>query len=301
MLAATCGSTAALTFPLYASPKLDGVRGVITGGSLRSRSLKRFPNPFVHARFSSSLLEGLDGELILGSPTAKDVYRVTNGACARGTGEPDVKFFVFDDFSKPERSFEDRLMDVVEHDHCVLVMHERIIDEVRLLEYEAKCLDLGYEGLILRSPDGLYKFGRSTLREGGMIKLKRFADDEAEVVGVYEEMHNENMAQTNELGRTFRSSDAAGLVGKGVVGGFLLRTKANVLFKCGTGITDADGVAFWKLRRKGPPNHVKLETETLAFWPLKKKAIAKYKHFPVGAKDKPRHPVYLGLRMKEDT
>ena len=28
--------------------------------------------------------------------------------------------------------------------------------------------------------------------------------------------------------------------------------------------------------------------------------IVKYKHFPVGEKDKPRFPVFIGFRAKED-
>jgi DNA ligase-1 len=137
------------------------------------------------------------------------------------------------------------------------------------------------EGVILRDPAGLYKFGRSG-KTGPLLKVKRFIDFEAEVVGVYEEMHNANEAKTNELGRTERSTAKAGLVGKGTLGGLVLRAlngpAEGVEFRCGTGF-DADArKVLWKHRER-------LTGKT-----------AKIKSFPIGVKDKPRHPVWLGWR-----
>lgn len=116
-----------------------------------------------------------------------------------------------------------------------------------------------------------------------MLKLKRFADHEAEILEVIEEMENTNEKKTNELGRGKRSAHQAGMVPKGVAGA--LRVKdctSGVEFMVGTGLTDADGVAFWAQR-----NSVRGK-------------ILKYKSFPVGMKDKPRFPVYLGMREAWD-
>jgi hypothetical protein len=71
---------------------------------------------------------------------------------------------------------------------------------------------------MLRDPNGPYKFGRSTRKEGYLLKLKRFCDSEAEVIGVVELMHNGNEAKTNALGRTERSTRKAGKTGMGVLG-----------------------------------------------------------------------------------
>ena len=48
------------------------------------------------------------------------------------------------------------------------------------------------------------------MREGYLLKVKRFVDGEALVIGVTEPMHNANEAKTNELGRTARSHKKAG-------------------------------------------------------------------------------------------
>jgi len=283
MLAATLENLRDLKYPVWASPKLDGVRAVVIDGQLRSRSLKPFPNPHVNKLFGRKELSGLDGELIVGSPTDKDVFRNTSGALQRDDGTPDVKFYVFDRFDSVG-SFVTRWANGLARDtgagqaDVVYLGQYLIEDEATLLAYEDQSLISGYEGLILRSPAGLYKFGRSTLREQGMLKLKRFVDSEAEVIGVEEEMHNGNVAKKNELGRTERSSAKAGLVGTGRMGALLVRDLVSgVEFSIGTGFNDKDRGEEWK---EGD--------------------IVKYKSFPVGVKNKPRFPVFLGRRMKED-
>lgn len=282
MLATQC-ELDQLRYPLYASPKLDGVRGVVIDGVLHSRSLKLFPNQHVHQLFSKPEYSGLDGELILGSPCAKDVFRVTSGACQRHEGTPDIRLYVFDKWDMPG-GFSERFCNYLRQDASVVVLDQRLIgNEADLLAYETQCLAAGYEGLILRSPDGPYKFGRSTLREGWMLKLKRFTDSEAEILEVIEELENTNEKKTNELGRGKRSSHQAGMVPKGTAGALRVRDLiSSVEFVVGTGLTNADGIFFWENQKK-----------------LLGKVI-KYKSFLVGVKDAPRFPVYLGMREAWD-
>lgn len=291
MLAATLEDASKIKFPVLVSPKLDGIRGVVVDGKLRSRSLKPIPNPHVSGLFSSDAFSGLDGELILGSPTAPDVYRVTNAACAAHDGTPDVWFHVFDNYTlslpfemRYERTYEN--LANMEFKNVRVLNHTKVEDVDALLEYEQKCLDSGYEGVIIRSMDGAYKFGRSTVREGGMLKLKRFVDGEAYVVDIEEEMENKNEAKRNALGRTERSTAKSGLVGKGRAGTLVVvDSKTGVQFRIGSGLTDEDGEFFWKHRKSIVKSG---------------KHMVKYKSFPVGVKDLPRHPVYLGGREEWD-
>src|SRR5690606_8348078 len=116
-----------------------------------------------------------------------------------------------DRFANPREPFWTRRAEVVDAVRAlgrldVLVVPHRLINnEAELLDYERVTVDAGFEGLILRDPNGPYKYGRSTAREGWMLKLKRFKDSEAEVIGVEEEMHNGNEAKVNALGLTERS------------------------------------------------------------------------------------------------
>ena len=69
-----------------------------------------------------------------------------------------------------------------------------------LEKYEVDCLEIGYEGVILRDPNAKYKHGRSTVKEGGLIKVKRFSDSEARILAMEEQMKNNNEKKVNELG-----------------------------------------------------------------------------------------------------
>lgn len=281
-----------LRFPLIASPKLDGVRAIIKGGVVLSRSLKPIPNPHVQALFGRPELEGLDGELIVGSPTAKDVYRVTNGAVMRHYGEPDVEFYVFDRVEYGH-TYEDRHAELYMrleergwYPHVIYHDWQTVEDLEELLEFENSVLDDGYEGVILRCPYAGYKHGRSTVRQQGMLKLKRFQDSEARVIAVEELMHNANEAKTNALGRTERSSHKANQVPMGTMGALLVEDiHTGVRFHIGTGFSAEERAWFWEHRHT-------LERG--------KRTLVKYKFFPVGVKDLPRHPSYLGLRDQMD-
>jgi DNA ligase-1 len=268
-----------LRFPCYATPKLDGVRALIFPDGVYSRSMKRIPNKHVQLAFSTNPnFVGLDGELIVGEPTDKDVYRKTNSVVASIDDDTRVQFYVFDRYNRDGVRYEDRVPQVPTHPWMVAVFSDLCTSMEDVVHREEHYLSAGFEGLILRSPEGLYKNGRSTIKEQGMLKLKRFVDSEAEVIGVEEEMHNANEAKVNELGHTARSSHKANLVGKGTMGALVVRdVRTGVEFKIGTGFTAADRAKEWLLG-----------------------TIVKYKSFPVGVKDKPRHPVFLGIREDFD-
>lgn len=275
-------------WPMYASVKLDGIRAVVRDGKLLSRSLKLIPNTEISAALSKRVFEGLDGELIVGDPASPTCYRDTVSGVMAVDGEPDWKFYVFDDHTHASATFRfrlDRLTDAVDGlgQRLALLPQVLVHDIEALNEFEAKALEAGHEGVILRHPDSPYKFGRSTAREGYLLKVKRFVDGEAVVLDVIEEMHNGNVAETNELGRTKRSSHQENKVGKGRMGALLVRDLVtDVEFQIGTGFDDKEKDYWW---RRNAAAHG---------------TIVKYKSFPIGVKDKPRHPVYLGTRDPRD-
>lgn len=300
----------ALRFPLYASPKLDGVRGVVIDGAMRSRSLKRFPNAIADRLFSRPELDGLDGELIVGDPTAKDAFRKTSGALGRLVGDPKAVFFVFDRTGAGtyEARYQAAAAQVASlppefRGLVVMLPHVACASLQQLQAVEEIVLDQGYEGLILRSPDGPYKHGRSTAAEGWMLKLKRFVDAEAEFLGLVEQMHNGNVAMRNEVGRSQRSASLEGLVPAGTMGAVVLRDLETGVVFTATGGTMKERDAWWATRSGEcvPLRDLVADAPT---WQLmhksRKRCIVKYKHFPKGAKDKPRFPIIIGERMTID-
>jgi DNA ligase 1 len=279
---------AKLRFPLLASPKLDGVRAIVRDGIVYSRSNKPIPNKWVQERFRR--LEHHDGELIFGEPTADDCYRRTVSAVMShdNTDGADVRFYVFDHVGHPHLQYEERAEKIDTSGRgapsgAVLLFQSLVHNLEELLEHERDAVDAGYEGLILRDPNAPYKMGRSTAKEGYLLKVKRFVDAEAVVIGFEERMHNGNEATVSELGRTKRSSHAAGKSGRGDLGALVARSSEGVEFNIGTGFSDAERAAVWENR-----DHYLGQ-------------LAKYKFFPVGVKEAPRHPVFLGWRDRSDT
>ena len=135
---------------------------------------------------------------------------------------------------------------------------------------------------MIRDPNGKYKHGRSTTKEGGLLKIKRFEDDEAVVIGVEELMTNLNEQELDNLGHKVRSSKKEGLVPAGKLGALIVKHKTFGEFKIGSGFTEDARVKLWR------------ERDEL------KGRLAKFKYQPSGVKDKPRFPVFLGFRNKID-
>lgn len=274
-----------LEYPVYASRKLDGVRAIIYNDTVYSRNGKPIPNKHVQALFGR--LNGSDGELIVGDPTAKDVFQKTTSGVMSVEGEPDVFLYEFDIYnynSDYETRWDSELCYIymVEPKNVIAVEQELINNEQELLAFEQKVLAEGYEGVILRKPDAKYKHGRSTVKEGALLKLKRFSDAEAEIIGAECLYTNTNEAVTNALGYTERSTKKEGKVALDTLGAFIVKNKEGVEFSIGSGFNDEQRKEYWKDRYK-----------------LIGKTV-KYKYFEVGIKDKPRFPIFLGFRAEGD-
>jgi DNA ligase-1 len=279
-----------IVYPILASPKLDGVRAIVIGGRLLSRSLKMIPNAWCQDMFSQ-LPEGTDGELIFGDPVHPDAYRNTVSAVMSEDGEPTkVTFHIFDNYLV-EGGFLTRWTTLKPGKNVEVVPHTFIHSREELDAYESRHVELGHEGVMVRKVDGRYKQGRATTNEALLLKVKRFADAEAVVIGTYAWETNNNTATMNALGRTERSTHKAGKTALDILGGLHVRgleaPYLNVEFSIGTGFSGADDAGgerakLWKQRSKLVGQ------------------IAKFKYFPLGSLDRPRFPVFLGWRNKID-
>lgn len=277
-----------LRFPLIATPKFDGIRCLtFEGGTPKSRNLKPIQNNHIRETLTILGIEGLDGELMV--PGAKD-FGTVSSAVMGSKGTPDFEYWVFD-LWMAEGTYVQRLQRLAETCQMLpsfikFVRPRMCSSAAELLEFETECLEDGFEGVITRAPESKYKFGRSTKNEQGMLKLKRFEDSEAVVLDMIEEQANMNVATTNALGHTERSTHKDNKVGKGRLGKFVVRDlTTGVEFEIGTGFTAAQRQDFWD-RGMGELGG----------------KIVKYKFQPAGAKDggKPRFPVFLGFRDKAD-
>ena len=300
-------STDQVKGPVYGSPKIDGFRCIGSGGMALSSALKPIPNLFVqeyfaeHARF----LDGLDGEITVGPVTDPKVFDNTSGPLKRKHGEPDFTLNVFDTVNKEYGfSVRDReTMDTIFSFNCyckkkgiknrlVKVPQYLLVDTLEINNAVNVFLGQGYEGAMLRSLDGPYKFGRSTLKEGYLLRVKPFIDDEAVILGLNEAQENNNEKAVNERGLSQRSSHKAGKVGKGTLGGFRVRVITGH-FK-GTETTIATGnltkeerQEIWDAQQSGKIDYTD--------------QIMTFKHMEHSAGyEKPRHATFLRFRPDFD-
>lgn len=286
MLAETLKNFDDLKYPVIASPKLDGIRAFIKDGKLVSRTGKPIKNTYVRNLLEGVLgqYEGIDGELMVPG-TFQDV---SHGIMSE-EGFPDFYYNIFDWAS--DRPYEQR---VSEYENlCISLRHSKIkaIDtrlitsKEALLAYEEKVLSEGYEGVMVRAPRGPYKQGRSTLKEQYLLKIKRFKDSEAVILGFVEGQTNTNLAKKNEVGHTKRSTCKEGMLASGTLGAFTVQdvnTKLEFEIGTGVGLTQELRQAIWNDQKSYLNKTVK------------------YKFFEIGTKDLPRFPSFQGFRDPED-
>lgn len=273
---------------MYMSEKLDGIRCIIFGGVAYSRSLKRIPNLSIQAyvQHHAEAMEGMDGELIVGDKNAPDVFNQSTSGVMRIEGEPDFTFWVFDRFH-PTATWLERYARLVNHsilpNRVALLVHHPVEDMFNIDEFERDMLAQGAEGIMLRDVDAKYKCGRSGTKNPELQKVKRFVDNEFEIIGWEPKYTNTNAATTNELGRTARSTAKDGMVALDTMGSLILRTSKGDTFSCGSGMTDTIREDLWERR------------ETLMG------QLAKVKYFDVGnGYNVPRFPVFIAIRHKDD-
>ncbi|MCK9569054.1 ATP-dependent DNA ligase [Candidatus Pacearchaeota archaeon] len=287
MLATQCSHKDQIKYPVLATPKLDGIRCLILDGRAVSRNLKPIPNPFIRQTLERDFPDGCDGELIVPGAGFSDTTSVVMKA--KSDSPVNFEYWVFDwvhdNLQESYRRRMERLCAM--HPpiaHMVKVLPVVIEDQEALDRFEELCLHQGYEGVMIRTPDSPYKCGRSTEREGWLLKIKRFEDSEARIVGFEEKKHNANEATTSLTGHTERSSCKAGMIPANTLGAIVVCDihKPEWVFSIGSGFDDALRAKIWA----NPANYLN--------------QIVKYRYQPHGTKDLPRFPIFLGFRDEGD-
>lgn len=262
-----------IQYPVLASFKLDGVRCLMDNGKAMSRNGKLLPNKFLQSELRR--LHGFDGEIMLRQPAAFDAVQ---SAVMSESGEPDFVYNIFDCWIAPQ-GYRDRLARMEEfaemYDNSRIVKLEQklIYGPLELWEYYHRAVAQGYEGLIVRSLDGPYKQGRSTMKEGYMLKMKPVNDAEAIVVGFMELEHNLDTS----------SKMQCNMIGGNTLGALVVKFTKDpaILFKIGSGFDQAQRHEIWN-------NQAKYLNQVVTF---KYQELTQY--------GVPRFPVFKAFRLAE--
>ena len=272
-----------LKYPLFASPKIDGYRCLIhpTLGPV-ARSLKPIPNNPLR-KMLSRLPHGLDGELAVAGDPAQ--FHLTMSRVRRRDDPPfEMVYYVFDNFLIPTYGYLDRTRDIQARLGLSSVglpvrtiEQHYIVSADELQEYLDLCMQQGFEGVMVRDPNGVYKFGRSTVREGIMLKVKPLDFDTGVVIRTEQLQRNHNVQVHNELGYASRPTNADGKVGDELVGKLVLNSERWGEVKVGSGLTDQLRTLWWNR-----PDQIIGKT-------------VKFQFQGIGSIDKPRCPVFKGV------
>lgn len=278
-----------LRFPLIASAKIDGIR-IVCHPELGpvTRSLKPVRNNYVRTLLSNPLFKGLDGEVVVGPMAARNVFQRTTTGVMTQDGTPPFNYYVFDDITHPEVPYHLRLYDVEMRCQQLPESEAAYVYDLdwmpltgpgQILDAEIQWLSQGFEGIMLRDPSAPYKYGRSTLKEQTLIKLKRFADDEATIVGFEPLLHNTNPQTKDLLGLSERSDHKSGKVVTKTLGNLLVHHAEEFGdFSIGSGFDQATRQHIWD-------NQEKYLGKTVTF-----------KYQTTGIKERPRFPIFKAFR-----
>lgn len=240
----------------WISEKLDGVRVFWHSGKLNTRTGKEYNAPDWFKEEISKVGDCLDGELWLGRGTFDKVVSAVRKKEPIDSEWENVKYLVFDIPPKDKNDpmckigFEERMklleknvkkeeetgrVVFVNQKRCKSIDH--LFDELKEIEkYKG-------EGLMLRKPESLYEFKRSST----LLKVKSFFDAEGEVTGYF---------------------DGKGKY-TGMVGSLIVLAKNGKTFKCGTGLNDE--------QRQNPPKIG--DTITYKYFELTKDGIPRFPIF----------------------
>ena len=277
-----------ISFPVMASVKIDGIRClVMEDGIPYSRNLKPIPNRFVRQAIKQKRISFFDGELVTFTDGKLDDFNTVQSKIMSEDGEPEWQLLAFDYTEDETVPFRQRYREVLvraPHDSPVKpVMHKTINNMDELNEFEADAVAKGWEGIMIRDPQGPYKYGRSTANEGILLKVKRFDDSEAKIIGFEELMRNENEAAEDAFGLTERSSKKDGLVSGNTLGALVLFwNDQKVEFNLGTGFTADQRREIWDDRSR-----------------LLGKIVT-FSFQGIGTNKRPRFPSFKGFRAEGD-
>jgi len=315
MKPATLKDLESLPYPILGCIKFDGIRGTVTidGNKLTvySNSLKPVRNKEVQLAANNLLDAALDFEMVLtdskgnhapfhettsyvmsADKTLRDLpnlFKKDNGSSTFESYH--LTFFIFDYWMKPDKPFAERLGEIfpLVRDYnpnnpfnVKIAEHEILKNPDQVMEFYQNALDKGLEGVILRHPQGRYKYGRSTLKEAYSIKMKGLEDMEGTIVGFTQRRVNLSPSFINERGFREKSKKLEYFNILPEIGRIIVDCPEFGQVSIGTGFSRT-------LAKDMYENSDKYLGKTVTFT-----------YVLSGTKDKPRSPAFKGFRNLDD-
>jgi DNA ligase-1 len=196
MLAKQVESLDSLTFPLIAQPKLDGIRCLKIGKTLMGRNGRATSNERLHLYLHNLIKEEnyvFDGELYSHKLSFNDILSQVNSDSKEI--DTSIKYVVYDILTKTEWENQEcktkyfdrwsRIKSFTSISKNSEWIGGKIINNVHELnEYYEHILRDGYEGIMVKDPNGMYGWKR--VDQNVMGKIKPSEDFDCKIIQVKE-------------------------------------------------------------------------------------------------------------------
>jgi DNA ligase-1 len=286
---------------MMASYKLDGMRCIFKNGEMLSRQFKPIINKQLNERFEPlkkmSLERGeiYDGELYSHELNFQEIMHYCRTDDLGDEPLPEsINFYCFDWLygTDPEaypnmtasmryESIEEMSGMNIPH---FIGLEQRIVstpEQVKQMFEEA--IAAGFEGLILKTPESKYKFGRISIASGTAYKFKPYQTFDSKIIGVEQatEVDPTVERKVGELGyhKTSRKKGDRIPIEKASAFRVLYDGKE---VKVSLAMTDEEKEKVWREKDSYTGKYIE------------------YKAMLVGSKDLPRHPVFTRFREDKD-
>lgn len=176
-------------YPVYVSPKLDGLRAIYKDGEFYSRRGHKFSGLDKLATALTSILPygyQLDGELMVEGKHFNEIsgdiraFRDTDNAVYHVFDRPNSYFSFKHRIDELRDLLNDHTLSI--HKEIKLVPHYLINEPDELNEYVQYFYDQGYEGTMVKDPDGLYLDRRTY----DWMKIKQTLTFDCPVIGTFQ-------------------------------------------------------------------------------------------------------------------
>lgn len=304
-----------ITFMKLLSDKRDGIRCLFKEGNMMSIAFNLTPNKQLQEKFSHmkaySLKNNiiLDGELYGHNLTFGEINRVyktedfsDEKTVKKIMKEKDfctaeywiyvkdliesIEFYCFDVYQDQTTPFHARNIIIQSLGHLSFFNPVEQTEVYTIKEVEDRfeaALKNNYEGLILRDPNAVYKFGRSTLNDQVMLKIKPFDPFDGKIVGVEQATEVDPNAEKtkDKLGRSVTSKKKEDRIPVEKASAFIVEYEDTTV-KVSIAATDEKKKYYWEIR-----------DSLIGDWIC-------YKGMTVGMKDVPRHGIFQRFREAKE-
>ena len=194
-------------YPYLAQPKLDGVRGLVkwadsnTGVKIGSRGGQYYLVPHLIAQltdlYKTLMLRGIFKNFLLDGEIYKHgvpLQEISGAARKEETGmfasNSWLEYHIYDVIELDKNTRQDyraenlRLLSesIRNYPNLKTVSTSIVHTKEEMQKLHDEYVSTGYEGLILRCPDGKYEFNQ---RSKSLLKVKEYQDEEFQIIGAY--------------------------------------------------------------------------------------------------------------------